>query len=94
VLIQKGDQFKATGGPYWRNSSGEKVPMKAPGPYTFRSHCRKGKLEWVECSDRDGAAAVLHLAGRRSTTIPGLVCRPYKITGKKRKKVDKKKRTS
>lgn len=84
VLIKKGDKFKANKGPYWVNAEGEKVAMVAKGPFVFRAHCKRGRVEWVECFDRDGHAAVLHIAGRRATIMPGLVCRHYKIVGKKR----------
>lgn len=84
VLIRKGDKFKAAGGPYWRLSSGEKIPLVSKGPYTFHRHCRRGKTEWVECLDKFGAFAVLHLAGRRHRIDTSLVTRPYRITGRKR----------
>jgi hypothetical protein len=92
VVIRKGDKFRASGGPYWKGADGQKMAMKASGPYTFLWHCKKGRLEWVECGDKDGASAVLHIAGKRKSIVPGLVCRPYKITSKKRAVVRKPRR--
>lgn len=84
VLIKKGDKFKASKGPYWVNSEGEKVPWVAKGPFTFIAHCKRDRVEWLECLDRDGHGAVLHIAGRRATIMRGVVGRHYKIVGKTR----------
>jgi hypothetical protein len=85
VLIQRGDKFRATGGPYWKGSDGTKVSLTARGPYTFHSHVKRGAVEWIEALDRDGAFAVLHVAGRRKRIDGSLVARPYKVIGKKRR---------
>jgi hypothetical protein len=85
VLIQRGDKFRAVGGPYWKGSDGTKVSLTARGPYTFHAHVKRGAVEWIECLDRDGAFAVLHVAGRRKRIDGSLVARPYKVTGKKRR---------
>jgi len=89
VLITRGDRFRATGGPYWKGSDGTKVSLRSKGPYTFHAHVKKGAVEWIECLDKDGSFAVLHVAGRRRRIDGALVTRPYKIVGKKRP-VDKK----
>lgn len=83
VLIEKGTRFKASGGPYWKTSDGQKVPLNSRGPYTFLAHAKRGAVEWIECLDRDGCFAVLHLAGRRRRIDNMLVARPYKIIGRK-----------
>jgi hypothetical protein len=85
VLIQRGDKFRATGGPYWKGSDGTKVSLTARGPYTFHAHVKRGAVEWIEALDRDGAFAVLHVAGRRKRIDGSLVARPYKVIGKKRR---------
>ena len=85
VLITRGDRFTATGGPYWKSSDGSKLPLKSYGPYTFHSHVKRGAVEWIECLDKDGAFAVLHIAGRRKRIDGSLVARPYRVTGKKRR---------
>lgn len=92
VVVNRGDKFKATGGPYWKLASGEKIPLTSKGPYTFHQHCQRGSTEWIECLDRNGAFAVLHLAGRRKRIDVSLVPRPYRITGKKRVDGSKKRR--
>jgi hypothetical protein len=46
----------------------------------------RGAIQWIECLDKDGAFAVLHIAGKRKKIDGSLVARPYKIIGKKRKK--------
>jgi hypothetical protein len=84
VLISRGDKFKATGGPYWKSKDGTKVSLKSYGPYTFHSHVKRGAIEWIECLDKDGCFAVLHIAGRRRRIDGSLVARPYRVTGKKR----------
>lgn len=85
VLLERGDRFRASGGPYWRGPDGEKIAVKARGPYTFHSHSKRGSCEWINCTDKEGQYAVLHIAGRRKSPA-GLVPRPYKILGKKRRK--------
>ena len=84
VILVRGDRFRASGGPYWKGPEGEKIAVKARGPYTFHSHSQRGSCEWINCTDKDGQYAVLHVAGRRKSPA-GLVPRPYKILGKKRK---------
>ena len=86
VVLVYGDTFRASGGPYWKGPNGEKVAMKAKGPFTFHAHCQRGSCEWINATDKDGQYAVLHIAGRRRSPA-GLVPRPYTVLGKKRKKV-------
>lgn len=84
VLLSRGDKFRATGGPYWKGSDGTKVSLRSRGPYTFHSHVKRGAVEWIECLDKDGSFAVLHIAGKRRRIDGSLVPRPYTITGKRR----------
>jgi hypothetical protein len=85
VLINRGDRFTATGGPYWKSKDGTKVPLKSYGPYTFHAHVTRGAVEWIECLDKDGCFAVLHVKGRRKRIDGSLVARPYTVKGKKRR---------
>jgi hypothetical protein len=85
VLLARGDRFTATGGPYWKSSDGSKLPLKSYGPYTFHSHVKRGAVEWIECLDKDGCFAVLHVAGRRRRLDKSHVPRPYIVKGKKRR---------
>lgn len=84
VVLKPGDIFRATGGPYWKTSSGEKVSIAARGPYKFLRHCQRGKTEWIEAVDKGGNFCVLHVAGSRRKVDQCITNRPYRITGKKR----------
>lgn len=79
VTIRPGDRFKVTGGPYYRLTSGEKIPMAARGTFTLLAveHGRGGRVQLLAYGP--GGYAVLHVAGRRRSRVPGLVARPYKI---------------
>jgi hypothetical protein len=87
VVLNYGDKFRASGGPYWQSSDGRKIALKSYGPYTFHRHCKRGSLEWIESLDKSGSFAVLHIAGRRRKVDASLVPRPYRITGKKRRQL-------
>lgn len=84
VVLSPGDVFRATGGPYWKCATGEKVSLKARGPYRFVAHTQRGSCECIEALDKNGQHCVLHVAGRRRRIDGCLVPRPYRITGKKR----------
>lgn len=84
VVLSPGDVFRASGGPYWKTGNGEKVSLKARGPYRFVAHTKRGTCECIEAYDKDGQHCVLHVAGRRRRIDGCLVTRPYVITGKKR----------
>jgi hypothetical protein len=97
VSLLYGDKFRATGGPYWLTSDGEKIALKSYGPYTFHRHCKRGSIEWIEALDKNGNFSVLHIAGRRAKVDASLVPRPYRVTGKKRrqlKRLDNRERAS
>jgi len=85
VLLEKGDIFRAKGGPLWRLKDGTKIALSARGPFRFMAHCQRGTCEWIEALDKGGNFAALHIAGRRRRIDAALVNRPYTITGKKRK---------
>jgi hypothetical protein len=90
VVLRPGDRFRAGAGPYWRGSDGEKIPVRARGPFVFVRHQARGAVEWIEAIDADGAACALHVAGRRRRIDVCLVTRPYKIKGKLREKSNRK----
>lgn len=85
VTLRPGDRFKVTGGPYYRLTSGEKIPMAARGTFTLLAveHGRGGRVQLLAYGP--GGYAVLHVAGRRRSRVPGLVARPYKIRRAARK---------
>lgn len=79
VTLHPGDRFKVSAGPYYRLPSGERVPMAARGTFTLVAidRGRTGRVQLLAYGA--GGFAVLHVAGRRRSRVPGLVTRPYKI---------------
>jgi hypothetical protein len=90
VVLRPGDRFRATAGPYWRTGDGQKIPLRAYGPFVFRQYMTKGKVGWIVADDRDGDPCILHVTGRRKGFDPSLVTRPYKIKGRVRGKQNRK----
>lgn len=87
VVLTPGDQFRVAAGPYYRTAGGEKIAMAARGVMVFVAAHRSGQRVMIEA--RDGAGtAMLHVAGRRRSPVPGMVPRPYRITRKLRKKLN------
>lgn len=90
VTLRPGDQFRVTGGPYYKLASGERVSMAARGTFTLLAveHGRGGRVQLLGYGT--GGYAVLHVAGRRRSRVPGLVARPYKIrrAARKQSRVD------
>lgn len=94
VTLNKGDLFRANGGPYFatRDETGKKVKssMAAKGPFRFMAYNERGRKKWIVAwSVKEGAYAVLPLTKWKTCDLPGYVNRPYKILGKKREKKDK-----
>jgi hypothetical protein len=90
VLLEPGDQFRVTGGPYYvvRLDGGErkKVSMAARGPFTFVEYEERRGRKWIVAySNRDGGFSVLPLTRRKSILPGGVVARPYRVTSKIRK---------
>jgi len=79
VTLQPGDKFKVTAGPYYRLASGEKVSMAARGTFTLLAveTTTRGRVTLLAYGT--GGYAVLHVAGRRRSRVPGLVARPYRV---------------
>jgi hypothetical protein len=87
VVLLPGDQFRVSGGPYWRLPGGERVPMATRGIVTFRQAIRRGSVVCLVASSKGEGTVVLHVAGRRrNRMMPCLVCRPYTVKSKVRKK--------
>ena len=85
VVLQAGDRFRISGGPYYRMPDGSKVPMAVRGLCTFVRAERYGNRVYIEARNKEGTV-LLHVAGRRSNkVVPDIVCRPYKIKGRLRK---------
>lgn len=79
VTLHRGDRFRVAGGPYYRLPSGEKITLAARGVFTLLAvdAGRRGRVQLLAYGA--GGFAVIHVAGRRRSRIPGLVCRPYRV---------------
>ena len=79
VTLRPGDRFKVTGGPYYKLASGERVSMAARGTFVLLAveHGRGGRVQLLGYGG--GGYAVIHVAGRRRSRVPGLVARPYRV---------------
>jgi hypothetical protein len=79
ITLHPGDRFRVAGGPYYRLPSGEKVPLAARGVFTLLAvdAGRRGRVQLLAYGA--GGFAVIHVAGRRRSRVPGLVCRPYRV---------------
>ena len=87
VTLVPGDRFRVTGGPYYRLASGEKVSMAARGTFTLLAVEQTARGRVTLLAYGPGGYAVLHVAGRRRSRVPGLVARPYRVkrVGSRRK---------
>jgi hypothetical protein len=79
ITLHPGDSFRVAGGPYYRLPSGEKIPLAARGVFTLLAvdAGRRGRVQLLAYGA--GGFAVIHVAGRRKSRVPGLVCRPYRV---------------
>lgn len=79
VTLVPGDRFRVSGGPYYKLASGERVSMAARGTFTLLAveQGRRGRVCLLAYGA--GGYAVLHVAGRRRSRVPGLVARPYRV---------------
>jgi hypothetical protein len=86
VVLRPGTRFRARGGPVYKLNDGTEVSLAARGPFTFRFHCKTGRVEWIEAVDSGGANAILHIKGKRKTVDEAIVARPYQLKSVIRKK--------
>lgn len=87
VTLRPGDQFRVSAGPYYKMPDGTKVKMAVSGLCTFERVVRRGARIYIEARHAVCGYVVLHVEGRRKNEqVPALVCRPYKIRGRKRVK--------
>lgn len=84
--LRPGTRFRARGGPVYKLNDGTEVSLAARGPFTFRFHCKTGRVEWIEAVDSGGANAILHIKGKRKTVDEAIVARPYQLKSVIRKK--------
>jgi hypothetical protein len=90
TVIRPGDRFRVSSGPYYRLADGTKIPLAARGTYTLLAvdAGRRGRVQLLAYGA--GGFAVLHVAGRRRSRVPGLVCRPYKVRPAKKSRTARK----
>ena len=95
--LRAGDEIKVSGGPYWESRAEDgtllRHPMAERGRMVFRAHCELGVSAWVEATSGRGVV-VLHVGPEGpSSTVPGLVRRPYVFRKPRKKTRDKGRRT-
>ena len=81
--LRAGDKIRVSAGPFWQGRGEDGTPLRhriaERGLLTFQAHCTLGDSAWVEATSSRGVV-VLHVGSEGpSTTVPGLVRRPYKI---------------
>lgn len=79
VTLHPGDRFRVTAGPYYRLADGTRVPMAARGTFTLLAVEQTARGRVTLLAYGTGGYAVLHVAGRRRSRVPGLVARPYRV---------------
>ena len=58
-VLQPGDRFRASGGPFYVNQDGTKTLMAERGTFVFRRYCEKGGSKWIEATRVGGENVVL-----------------------------------
>lgn len=83
VTLRPGDRVRVSGGPYWEQPSPDggvtKTRMGERGVMVFEEYCRLGQRQWVVARGDSGYAALHVGPEERSTEVPGLVRRPYRL---------------
>ncbi len=83
-FIYPGDQFRASGGPFYvgtdDNGTRVRIPMGENGKFVFRRYCELGASKWIEASSEESGIAIIYVGrARRSPRVDGLRLRPHKI---------------
>ena len=83
VTLQPGDKVRVSGGPYWEqigaDGSVTKTRMGERGVMVFEEYCQLGQSQWVVARGDNGYAALHVGPEERSSEVPGLVRRPYRL---------------
>lgn len=83
VTLRPGDRVRVSGGPYWEQPSPDggvtKVRMGERGVMVFEEYCRLGQSQWVVARGESGYAALHVGPEERSSEVPGLVRRSYRL---------------
>lgn len=88
-ILKRGTPFRATQGPYFVTDTGEQISMAGRGPFVFMwAETVKG-CEYIHALDKDGFHEVLHVTGERTSSIEGMVCRPYRLRNRMVKNLHK-----
>lgn len=77
-VLRRGDTFCVAAGPYYTTDDNTRVAYGERGRMKFIAHCRQGEREWIEAW-ADGFAFLNLGRPYVSSTVPGLVRRPYRI---------------
>jgi hypothetical protein len=77
VCLQPGDKFRATSGPYYR-LGGQRIPVAARGLFVLVEVVTQRSRVYL-LGYGAGGYSLIHVAGRRRSRVPGLVCRPYRV---------------
>jgi len=78
VVLEPGDRFKISGGPYYRTKDGQRLPLAARGTFRLAEVIRRRSRVYLLAHGAEGWA-MLHVEGRRRSPVPGLVPRPYRV---------------
>ncbi len=83
-VLLPGDRFRVSGGPVYVTDSGSMIPMHERGVFVFRCYCVRGAAKWIEAFRGDGSGLAILWVGKpsRSSAVPNLRRKPYKVTGK------------
>jgi hypothetical protein len=80
VSVGPGDTIRVSAGPYVKLKDGRKMVVAARGLYQVVDILEDKSRTSLVVYSRKAGWSVLHVGGRRrNRSIPGLVCRPYKI---------------
>jgi hypothetical protein len=77
VCLRPGDRIRVSSGPYCR-LGGQRIPVAARGLFTLVEVIVERSRVYL-LGYGAGGYSLLHVAGRRRSRIPGLVCRPYRV---------------
>jgi hypothetical protein len=77
VALAPGDRIRVTGGPYYR-LGGQRIPLAARGVHVVVEVVQQRSRVYLLAYGA-GGYSLLHVAGRRRSRVPGLVCRPYRV---------------
>ena len=77
VCLQPGDRIRVSSGPYCR-LGGQRIPVAARGLFVLVEVVHERSRVYL-LGYGAGGYSLLHVAGRRRSRIPGLVCRPYRV---------------